>query len=327
MLSENYKCIQGYECLGGCISNYFNYYNVGLNESDIFLCGDGFQVEYSGDLQYLRIGTKAYEANKKFIKSYEMPCERGFLPEISIARKFIEGCINKDIPVIVRVNTENLSYHSVYHNCPPSPHWINVIGRSNNGYIISDCAIPALKREMAVSEIMEEELLLSWGKMRYEYIMLSKENLYSVNAERIKRDSEKKLYRYFEEYIRPKKKWFSGIRQGVDAIASMFDDMVTYNWDSKDELDFCIREINYQVKLNGLISYKYVIKMKLEELGYSEAVLKSIDEVADRWNNLFFKLLRVGMTGRVKELEKIRYEAYAISQQEREDISLILNKR
>ena len=44
MLSDNYKCIQGYECLVGCLSNYFNYYNIDVNESDIFLCGDGFKL-------------------------------------------------------------------------------------------------------------------------------------------------------------------------------------------------------------------------------------------------------------------------------------------
>lgn len=325
MLSDNYKCIQGYECLAGCISNYFNHYNIGLNESDIFLCGYGFKVEYSGDLQYLRIGAKAYDANKKFIKRYDIPCERGYIPERIAAKEFIEYCISKDIPLIVRVDTENLSYHNVYHNSPPSPHWINVVGKCDNGYIISDCAIPALKREKAIAPIIEEELLLSWSKKRYEYIVLSKEKLYLIDVERIKHDSEKKLYSSFQEYLRPKKKWFSSTKQGVDAVMAMLDDMVAYNWESSDELDFRIREINYQVKLNGLISHRYVIKMKLEELKYSETLLNSIDEIADRWNNLFFKLLRVGMTGKIKELEKIRDEACAISEQEREAIHVILN--
>lgn len=325
MLSDNYKCIQGYECLAGCISNYFNHYNIGLNESDIFLCGNGFYVEYSGDLQYLRIGTKAYEANRKFIKKHNIPCKKGFMSENSEAKEMVEYCIGTGIPLIVRVDTGNLSYHSVYHNSPASPHWINVIGSCNNGYIISDCAVPALKRETIVVQITKEELLSAWKEMRYEYIILSEEGLYTVDVEKIKSDSVDRLCSSFEEYLRPKKKWFSSTKQGVNALVSLIDDITDYSWKNTEELNYMVREINYQIKLNGIVSHRYVIKMKLKELGYEEACINEFDGITDRWNNLFFKLLRAGMTGRLEEFEKIRDEAYVINEQERENINKILH--
>lgn len=324
MLSDNYKCIQGYECLAGCISNYFNYYNIGLNESDIFLCGDGFRIEYSGDLQYLRIGTKAYEANRKFINKYKIPCKKGFMSENSEAKEMAEYCIGAGIPLIVRVDTGNLSYHSVYHNSPASPHWINVIGSCRNGYIISDCAIPALKRENIVVQIMKEELLSAWKEMRYEYIILSEEGLYSVDMERIKHDSVDRLRNLFEEYLRPKKKWLSNAKQGINAVASLLDDITDYSRKNAGELNHMVREINYQVKINGIVSHRYVIKMKLKELGYAEACINEFDGITDRWNNLFFKLLRAGMTGRAEGFEKIRDESYVINEQELENINKIL---
>ena len=324
MLSDNYKCIQGYECLVGCLSNYFNYYNIDVNESDIFLCGDGFNIEYSGDLQYLRIGTKAYEAGGKFIKKYKIPCKNGFMSDSEEAVKMAEYCIGKDIPLTVRVNTGRLSYHSVYHNSPPSPHWINVIGGNNGGYIISDCAIPSLKRENIAAQITGDELMSAWEALRYEYIVFDKEKLYETDRERIKRDSRDRLLRAFEEYIRPKRKWFRSTRQGIDAVTSLFDDIVSCLGESREELDYIIREINYQVKLKGIISYRYVVKKKLMELGLSDIYVKEFDGITDRWNNLFFKLLRAGMTGQQEELERIRDEAYAVKGMEESNIRNIL---
>lgn len=325
MLSDNYKCIQGYECLAGCLSNYFNYYNIDINESDIFLCGDGLNVEYSGDLQYLRIGTKAYEANGKFLKKYNIQCKQGFISDSIEAGKMAEYCINTDVPLTVRVDTGRLSYHSVYHNLPSSPHWINVIGGNESGYIVSDCAIPSLKRETIVTQITKEELLPAWEAMRYEYVILSKEKLSEADRERIKNDSRDRLFKSFEEYIRPKKKWFSNTRQGINAVVSLLDDIAGYLWESRDELDYIIREVNYQVKLKGIISYRYVVKIKLMELGVSDIYVKEFDEITDMWNNLFFKLLRAGMTGRGEELEKIRDEAYKIKGMEEDNIKRILH--
>lgn len=324
MLSENYKCIQGYECLAGCLSNYFNYYNIGINESDIFLCGEGYCIEYSGDIQYLQIGTKAYEANKKFIKKYDVPCKRGFFLQDIEALEMISNCIISEQPLIVRVNTSMLSYHSVYQNSQASPHWINVIGTWDNGYIISDCAIPSLKREKIVAQISSEELIEAWRKMHYEYIILLDEKLYGVDEEKIKRDSKERLCISFEKYIRPKKRLFSSTNYGVNAIYSLLDSISRSNWNNREELDYIIREINYQVKLNGVISHRYVIEIKLKELGCMEGDIKEFDEITDNWNNLFLKLLRAGMTGRINELKIIRDEAYAIKKREVNNISKIL---
>lgn len=322
MISENYNCIQGYECLAGCISNYFNYYNIGINESDIFLCGGGFSLEYSGNLQCLQIGTKAYEADNKFLRKYKIPYSCGICYEKD-GEAFLKDCAVGGIPIMIRVATNHLTYHNVYKTAASSPHWINVIGKCEDGFIISDCAVPALKRETSVSCVSEQEILRAWRNMRYENIILDSGKLQAINVAKIKRDSEDMLYQGILEYLSPSKRFFKSSISGIDAIPAMIKDLQSCQWYEREELGSLLREINYQVKLKGVISYRYVIKMKMQELGCEQVLIEEYDRVTESWNNLLFKLIRVGITGKTEQLSVMAENVMDIRKTEKDVLTKI----
>lgn len=324
MISNNYQCLQGYECLAGCIFNYFNYYNVPLNESDIFLSGKGFKLEYSGEIRYLRIGTKAYQANELFLKRYKIPHNHNRLPSRQRAKLFIERCIASELPLIVRVNTGKLTYHNVYKTSMASPHWLNVIGMSDTAYVISDSAIPAIKREHIVATVGKDEILSSWEDMQYEHIVLDIKKLKDIEVEIIKEDSINMFYEGINKYLNPKKRLFSTKIEGIQVIPCLVKDLKMCRYDTKEELEAVIKDVNYQVKLKGVVTYRHIVSAKLHELGYEQDIITRYDDVTDRWNGLFFMLMKIGLTGKEEQIDRLVEEAEQVCEYDRKVLSAVL---
>ena len=123
----DYPAIRGFECLSSCIASYLAYRGIPVSESDIFLCGGGYRIRYSGDIYRIEIGADAYQAAFRFLDRYQVKYEHGRMKSSLLKELSERGQV-----VLVRT-IGGRSYHKVFSGID-SPHWIAVTGYDSGSF-------------------------------------------------------------------------------------------------------------------------------------------------------------------------------------------------
>lgn len=319
---KSYSNVRGNECLTACIIAYMKYCGLHINESDIFLAGKGYRISYSGNIYDVEIGADAYEAVYRFVEKYEVPYSHGRIKK-EYAVSSLDDAADREQMISVRVSTSRLTYDNVYKSIK-APHWISVIGRTKDNYIIADNAIPGVAGKVYLGDIGKEELISAWEELGYEYFLLGNDIRNVSGIEKvIKEDAETELNQGLIRYFNPKRHIFTSKREGTDAAITLFRDLKSLNIADRGEILSVMRMISYRARIGGIVSYKNVIYEKFCELGIENELLKEYQDNISVWNKIFMQLFKAGircdevlierimdMAKEAVEKEKKIYESY-----------------
>lgn len=308
--------------MSSCVTAYFKCIGLEIKESDIFLCGDGYRITYSGDIYGIQVGADAYRAVFRFLKRYRVKYAHGRMNGKEAAEELYK-MVQERRMLMIRVDCSYLSYHPVYKNMK-APHWISIIDYESQQYVIADNAIPDRSGSVWSGEIAEEELTAAWESAGYEYLVLD-----SVQAElaektkKIKADAAQKLTQGMEWYFHPKRHLFSSVKEGVESMMSLFRDYQKLQLSDRELSATLIQEMNYRIRMGGAVSYKNVIREKLWELGAEEQVIQAYENVIKEWNRIILGMLKAGLKCSTKLVERLISDTEVLLKKE-EDVFIKL---
>ncbi len=111
---ENYKTVQGYECLNSCIVNFLRNEGYPVNLYDVLIIGEGLEIIYSRQRGFPEIQTSIYGANFRYLEktriSYSCKNYHGKNPGEFFRKQFLA---NKRM--ILRVDAQKLIYNKAFH--------------------------------------------------------------------------------------------------------------------------------------------------------------------------------------------------------------------
>lgn len=312
IFERQYRTQQGYECLGGCICNLLQYGGCQLNESDILLNGNGFRFYYSGDIYENAFGYQVYEANEQFLKKWKIPYRHIWI-ETEKMENFLSEQIEREKGVILRVNSKYLPYDPVFKTMASVPHAINVIGEKVDNYIISDSAIPSMNQTYFQGAVNKKEVLTAWQQMGGESFLIDVTKL--PDCSKIQESSREILKDALLQYCSFKKKFWRHDYEGTAAIQKLYEDLYTEALRGAD-MKALAMDLNYYFKLNGFITCRQMILIKLEELEIANVYLALYKEIIDEWNRLLYRQIRAGILNRAEEFGKIMKQALELNKKE-----------
>lgn len=307
----DYPAIRGFECLSSCIASYLAYRGIPVSESDIFLCGGGYRIRYSGDIYRIEIGADAYQAAFRFLDRYQVKYEHGRM-KFSLLKELSE----RGQVVLVRT-IGGRSYHKVFSTID-SPHWITVTGYDSGNFIIADNAVPDVKESLYHGVVSEEELMDIWGRTEYEYLMMdSEQEQLKGRVQQIRQTSERELKIGIKRYFQPKKHLFSSVKEGCSSITGLFEDYMAEVPQERTQAMALAQEINRQVRIGGAVSYKKAILQKLREMHLDESVLKEYENIINTWHEIFLRLLKAAIKCDGDVVQKMKEQVEELIERER----------
>lgn len=170
---EGYRTIQGYECLSSCIMNFFCYEGYDLRPYDIPMIGNGFGMRYLEVNGIPEIHTDIYESNFCFLDRCGLVYQLGTL-DASDAVLFLKQNFAENRRIVLRVNSCGLFYNKAFHGGTVVPHFINLIGISEDGseIKISDGCAPTYQESVFEDWINTDDLIDVWSDMEFGYLWL-----------------------------------------------------------------------------------------------------------------------------------------------------------
>lgn len=307
----DYPAIRGFECLSSCIASYLAYRGIPVSESDIFLCGGGYRIRYSGDIYRIEIGADAYQAAFRFLDRYQVKYEHGRMKPSLLKELSERGQV-----VLVRT-IGGRSYHKVFSTID-SPHWIAVTGYDSGSFAVADNAVPDVKESVYHGLVSEEELMDIWGRTGYEYLIVdSKQEQLAGRIQQIRQNSVKELEVGVKRYFHPKKHLFSSVKEGCCSITGLFEDYLEAVPEERAQAMALAQEINRQVRVGGAVSYKKAILQKLREMQAEDTVLKEYGDIIKMWHEIFLHLLKAAIKCDRDGVQRLKKQAEELIERER----------
>ena len=157
-------------CVIGSMGNYFSNFNSKFDDSFCFFVLEKFVLSYtkSGkNVSDIHISHHVAEAYSDLAAKFGLESDL----RKSTRHNLKKLLLCKNTPLIIELNSRNLSYHHLYKtNKWNFPHFITILELNNNNAVISDCYIPKIND----SEIYEgkadiKNLQKAWKKGGYWY--------------------------------------------------------------------------------------------------------------------------------------------------------------
>lgn len=145
LLDEGYKTLQGTSCLTACMQNYLNATGIPLDETHMMLNSASELIYYKGrpyNQNYLEIDCG------KGIDYLTETCHLSYTNEVFQDKKekeFLDYCIENNLLITLLVDAKSLTYSNVFRNSTGTKHAINLIGKNESMFFISDGFIPSRK--------------------------------------------------------------------------------------------------------------------------------------------------------------------------------------
>ena len=316
MKDNIYRLVQGYECLSACLGYYMSAYYPEITGSDICIYGGALSVSYNRDTHI--ISTPIYEANYIFLKesgiSYVHDCLcKGYI------EGFVTSCIRAEKKLIIKVCTGQLTYNRVFKQAEHSTHFVTIVGETINEYHVVDCYVPTRRPSIFDGLVDKKEVISAWQGKNYEYIILEDMELeYDNVCEKVKKSIIESLQLYLKSEISSEE------MTGEKAVRTLFNYLGEKVKDP--DLQKIMLDINYQLKIYGFISSKAMLVQTLKKYANCYFICKQYEEVIASWNNICVLLVKLGITKKWEQYEKIQEKVIQTLDRERKLVLEILEK-
>ena len=306
---ENYKTVQGYECLNSCIVNFLRNEGYPVNLYDVLIIGEGLEIIYSRQRGFPEIQTSIYGANFRYLEktriSYSCKNYHGKNPGEFFRKQFLA---NKRM--ILRVDAQKLIYNKAFHQEESIPHFVNLIGISDDLKLvkIGDGCAPAYQDSIFEDWMEIEALGYAWGEMGCEYIefdlkdspkwKIDKYKTKDIFSNYRKKDSQRFTNRFF--------------RKDVYAIET-FQRVLICSLQKNKELSN--GEIGYyicqSIKINGILPLKKILYQYYLDVEKDKQCIKNtkiLVELSEQFSFLLIKLLVSGKADVIQRVEEVLSE-------------------
>lgn len=320
---KGYKTIQGNECLNACMANYLNYTGNKIQGNMIFWGGGGFHLLDKREGEY-GIVTDAHKNHFNFTEKYKIPYVTGrFLNDSDKAKQYLKEAIYAERMVIIETKANYLTYSTVFNRTMESSHFINVIGISEDEsqLYISDGYVPTVIPSTFEGWISFDVIFKAWQEAEFLYNEF--QDLDEALYEKLHIESINQFYICLDDYLNPEATKDSEWNCGEKIIRGVFEDMTDYCRENMDMVSI-IEEMNFYMKAYGFLFSKFFIVEQLIAMDVEEKIITSYKDIISRWNNLCFYMLKISVTKRWKDIQKLQQRAFQLIQDERQILLLVL---
>ena len=276
--------VQGHECLSACFGCVLGDINPKITPNSIVLLGDGLDVSFAANTHIL--STQMYNSNFEFLKKYEIDfCVLHARDKIE-AEQVLQKTSWNHTPLIIKLNPEQLNYNRVFQQAQDSTHYICVLNSDTDKLDICDNYVPTRIPSHFVGKVDFKMIMDAWIDMQFEYISVKRCDLSNMSFDE---DIINRIKKGLEKYINGGKT--ESVYYGKDAIIRLFKRII----DNKDDYSFeRLSEINYQLRVYGFISLKYIL---FEQLNNMKIIEEGVyNPIISEWNKICMALLKCGVT-------------------------------
>ena len=300
---ENYKTVQGYECLNSCIVNFLQNEGYPVNLYDVLIIGEGLDIFYSQQKGFPEIQTSIYGANFRYMEktgiSYSYKKYRGKNPGEFFRKQFLA---NKRM--ILRVDAQKLIYNKAFRQEESIPHFVNLIGISDDLKLvkISDGCAPAYQDSIFEDWMEIEALGYAWVEMGLEYIEFDLKDSRKWKIDKYKTKDMFSNYRK-KDNRRLVNRLF---RKDVYAIESFQREIIRSFRKNKE---FSNGEIAYytcqSIKINGILPLKKILYQYYLDVEKDEHFIENSKTLVELWEQLSFLLIKVLVSRKADVIQRV----------------------
>ncbi|MBS4932117.1 hypothetical protein [Jutongia sp.] len=300
---KNYRTIQGYECLNSCVVNLLQNEGYPVNLYDVLIIGDGLDIIYSQQKGFPEIQTSIYGANFRYMDKIGISysCKKYCNKNLG---EFLKKQFSENRRMILRVDAQKLIYNKAFHQEASIPHFVNLIGISDNLDLvkIGDGCAPAYQDCIFEDWIDIEEIEYAWSEMGHEYIefdlkdsqnwKIAKYKTRDVFSDYKKKNKLRLANRLFRKNIYAIEFFRKEIIRSVRQNEEFFDGEIAYY-------------ICQSIKINGILPLKKILYQYYLNVEKDEYFIEKCKTQVELWEQLSFLLIKVLVSRREDVIQKI----------------------
>lgn len=298
MPCENYKTFLGSECLLACFHNIVKYYNLDIEECDVFLYGDGLKTIYrksTEDNPDITLAGNVYGSVFKFCGGDNKikVLKRDNLSEAEAKNDMLDY-LSQDMPVTVKVDPGYLKYSPIYVNGYGLTHYINIIdyNAENDSVLLSDGFIPTFPPSV-YHNWYDYKIIQEGGSLKNHFYIIFdisglKEDKLLQN--KIKENGFLKLRANLAGYLNGYED--GNFAYGIKALRQFAEDVPLFLELLGNRFSEGMFKLNYNMKIHGLVSGKILLYKAFKRLKHNmnsdaERILADeLMEMVNEWNKI-----------------------------------------
>lgn len=310
--------MQGYECLGACLSFQLLYDNVIVFPEEICFLGGGFKVWYEKGNKIGLLSTSAYKANFNFLQRYNIKYDIKSATSEDEARCILKEMLKKKKKIILKVSANKLTYDSVYSKADTASHFINALDRDGNSIYIFDGYVPKIRPKVFEGWVKENDIIKAWQGRQFKYIVLENDNVRIENKyDEVKTAVTDGIRAYVSSGVNENEIY------GQNAIMQIWMDFV--NLENVNDIAKYALNINYQMRVFGFVSLKQMLICLLNRWNVKYSLTEEYSAIVDKWENVCMALIKCSYSKRVSDSRKIAEQVLLIIAEEKQCLLEILN--
>jgi len=315
---NDFSTIQGNNCIMSCVKNILNFYTKRfIDESDIFLIGNGFKIEYTTTNTNILLTSRVFKVAMMFLNNVGLNYEIKRFEKSKDAISAIKKNIDDNIPVIVQLVAKDLDYVNVFGGGENVFHYFNVIGYENHEgtFLISDSYVPTIPPSLFNNfyDIKKVEKSMAGAGNLIVIIRPNENDLVRFNNVYNKYFISNSVKKCLHEYLTIEYD-DSGTFYNLFALKKLSEDIVSFREIYKDDFTKKMIMLNIMIKRYGLIhSRQYLLDyLKKEKFNYN-SLIQSLNEIINKWNHICSIMIRASVTQRKDSLKLLSKQIYELS--------------
>lgn len=323
-VANDFKPIKGYECLNACICNYLSLWGYPLDTSVVFFCGHGFKIKYLNNSDEWKISATVFKSDFEFMKRYNI----GFCHSYGTDAAVIDEMKNKLIKMVeegryisIKVSSNHLKYNRVFSQ-NDSLHYINVVGydQAENKLLVIDGFVPTMVPSTFFGWVDLNDILEGWSKIQFDYIEFAKPD--GLDYVKIKSDFKSDIIEQLNSYISENKTCDKAV-YGYQALLALFHEIEHC---SSDQVATVTRDINYQIRVHGMIGSRYFLMNAVGLLLENSKITAALAKCLSRWNSVCMMLIKASFLRKPEYIHMITEEVEKIVNDENGIINEIIHE-
>ena len=306
---SGYKTVAGYECMNASLLNYMKFCGKCISSSDIYLSIEGSGVCVNNTLFFYESNV---HLNGLFLKQNHIDYSYGHCKKNM--EKFLEEHILNNKMIAIVVKSKYLSYSRWFQHAGNSGHYVNVIGKKNNKFYISDGYV--LNGEGRVFEgwLESEQVLEAWKEKNYQYIVYNND-FGDLCEKSVIEKANKRLLEILLPYCKSTGSMEDYL--GFEVIKKIFFN-VEILLNDKEKCYNMIYGIVYNLRWGGFLTIKYFLIDKLNALNVNRIYIKKYENIMQKWNAICMALIKIGIKPDKKTYYKLLKMVEQVCKSEKE---------
>lgn len=290
----SYKTFHSYECMNGCIYNYYINKGILLERSDIFFAEAPVAIALKEKNNTFCFSTNCHTTQKDFFVNHcgnfcQISCQNQ-THAFDTVTKILES---NQIPVL-NVSTDLLTYDITFQKNHGIHHYITILGADSeqNKLYISDGYTPDFHTFQGWVDI--ETIYEAWKKEGFGIFLIAQE--ICIDIQGIKKQARNHFFITIDHYLNMEGSQIQRVPEEQENIYG-YNTIINYlkyiaMLSVNDELVSNIEHVLFQIKFKGFLTIKYFINDYLVHYFADTNEAIQYKKILDRWQHFCLLLLK-----------------------------------